>query len=58
MEILGITAVAYFVFIVAVAVLGIWIAVLLIKVLQLKITELRLRIAGYTEPPADDGAGD
>ncbi|WP_035768539.1 hypothetical protein [Arthrobacter castelli] len=55
----GIFAVLYFVFVAAVAVLGIWIAILVIKVLQLKITELKLRIARYgDEPPRQGGNGE
>ncbi|GAB3247983.1 hypothetical protein [Arthrobacter pigmenti] len=55
MEIFGITAVVYFVFLAAVAVLGVWIAVLVIKFLQLKITELKLRIARDDENPPHGG---
>lgn len=54
----GIVMVLYFAFVVTVAVLGIWIAVLVIKVLQLKTTELKMRIArGNEEPPAGGGVG-
>lgn len=47
----GIIAILYLAFVLAVAVLGLWITVLLIKVLQLKSTELKLRIARKEEEP-------